>query len=449
MNFMDVHGRRYWAMRTGGEHRDFIWAEARAGRLRQGWGWEAEQDLRLVADCRAAGQDLTDIQQMAWRAHRMLETEPGGMQPGDLVVAPNLPSSGRFSVFRVAGLYRFELPEPPNHQDFGHIIPVELLAADIDRHDACVSDALRRAISLQPRLYEITKVGGDVETVLGQTDGIAEPGERPALDQTEVDEAVGRITEPVTVAPIELGRPGPVAEELFDRLLESIGRCAPEIDPQPVLVHWPHVGSNYRGTVILGQALHGWADSFRASEFGAAEGRARAIATAVDRSTERPEPFDWIATHRVRTSPFWTCARLVVEDLEPDASTPWYSRFCWMNLYPCAPDDPPGNPAGALKEAQDAYVGELLRAQIERLDARRIICFVGPYWWSAAAPAGLANLPEAPRPLHRAGRDSAGRVWIVGMHPAGASRHGWGPRAYARGLVSECEQLSSRPRDET
>jgi hypothetical protein len=222
-----------------------------------------------------------------------------------------------------------------------------------------------------------------------------------------------------------------VAEELFDRLLESIGHRAPEIEPRPVLVHWPHVGSNYRGTVILGQALHGWADSFRASEFGTAEGRALATATALARNTDRPEPFDWIATHRVRTSPFWTAARLVVDALEPDASTPWYSRFCWMNLYPCAPDDPPGNPDGALKEAQDPHVGELLRAQIERLDARRIIAFTGPFWWPAAGPAGLTDLPEAPRPLYRAGIDSAGREWIVGMHPAGASHYGWGPREYA------------------
>ena len=85
------------------------------------------------------------------------------MHEGDLVITQNLPAHGRFSVFRVAGSYRFELPGPPDHQDFGHVIPVELVLADVNRHDVSVSEAFRRAISLQPRLYEITRYGGDVD----------------------------------------------------------------------------------------------------------------------------------------------------------------------------------------------------------------------------------------------------------------------------------------------
>ena len=36
-------GRQYWAMRTSVAYPDFIWAEVRRGRLRQGWGWMEEQ----------------------------------------------------------------------------------------------------------------------------------------------------------------------------------------------------------------------------------------------------------------------------------------------------------------------------------------------------------------------------------------------------------------------
>jgi len=89
----------------------------------------------------------------------------------------------------------------------------------------------------------------------------------------------------------------------YDRLLASVGDRAAEIEPRPVLVHWPHVGSAYDGTVIVGQALRGWADKFPASSFRTPDGRARAIETARERP-DRAEPMDWIATNHVRTSPF-------------------------------------------------------------------------------------------------------------------------------------------------
>ena len=157
-------GRRYWAMRTSDKYRDLIWAEAVQGRLRQGWGWDVEQDLRRIADRVAAGLDLTDAQRMAWRARRMLDTEPDGIGPGDLIVTQNLPRPGHLAVFRVTGAYSFALPDEV--EDFGHIVPVELLEEDIGRHDVHVTDALRRAISLQPRLYEITPYGGDVDALV-------------------------------------------------------------------------------------------------------------------------------------------------------------------------------------------------------------------------------------------------------------------------------------------
>jgi hypothetical protein len=152
---------------------------------------------------------------------------------------------------------------------------------------------------------------------------------------------------------------------------------------------------------------------------------------------------DWIATHRVRSSPFWKTARLLVETLEPDHDSPWYARWSWLNLYPCAPDDPPENPGGALKEAQDPYVGELLAAQIDLLAARRVIAVVGPFWWPAAGPAGLGGLPEVPHPLLRAGRDASGRTWVVGWHPNGASHRGWGPTRYAQLIVDTVRTLET------
>ena len=157
-------GRRYWAMRTSISRPDFIWAEARRGRLRQGWGWEEEQDLRRIAARAKQGAELTQVERMAWRARRMLGTEHDGVRYDDYVVTQNLPRHAHISVFRVVGPYEFDVPNEP--RDYGHILPTELLVEDISRHDARVSDALRHAIRLRPRLYEITPYGGDVERLV-------------------------------------------------------------------------------------------------------------------------------------------------------------------------------------------------------------------------------------------------------------------------------------------
>jgi hypothetical protein len=155
-------GRRYWAMRTSDSRPNFIWAEVQRGRLRQGWGWAEDQDLRRIALRKKAGVSVSPDEEAAWPARRMLGTEPDGIRFDDLIVTQNLPRQGRLSVCRVVGSYDFSVPDVPG--DYGHILPVELVVEDVSRYD--VSDALRHAISLRPRLYEITPYGGDVEALV-------------------------------------------------------------------------------------------------------------------------------------------------------------------------------------------------------------------------------------------------------------------------------------------
>ncbi len=53
-----VPGRGYWVMRTSPWERPYIWAEAEAGRLRQGWGVVDQQDLRVIAATLRRGDPL-------------------------------------------------------------------------------------------------------------------------------------------------------------------------------------------------------------------------------------------------------------------------------------------------------------------------------------------------------------------------------------------------------
>ena len=118
-----------WMMRTDRSNAEWLWSEVEAGRLRQGWGYAPAQELTLLRDRRERGEPMTRDDDWAWPNRRMLSGEPDGMQIGDLVLLPHLPREWRWSVVRITGPYRFEIS--PSHNDYGHILPVEVLAADL------------------------------------------------------------------------------------------------------------------------------------------------------------------------------------------------------------------------------------------------------------------------------------------------------------------------------
>ena len=163
-----VPGRGYWVMRTSPWERPYIWAESQRGRLRQGWGWNAEMNLDVIADLVARRGQLSDEQRMAWRSRRMRTSASDGMRTDDLVVAPNLPDWGRLSVFRVVGSYEYSMDAPRRFDErFGHVLPVVLVSASIDRRAPNVSDGLRAMLRPQTRLFNISGYGGDVERLIG------------------------------------------------------------------------------------------------------------------------------------------------------------------------------------------------------------------------------------------------------------------------------------------
>jgi hypothetical protein len=69
---------RYWAMRTSPWERPYIWAEARAGRLRQGWGSAAEQNLEVIAAVVRRHGELSEEQQMPGRRAGCSRRSPMG-----------------------------------------------------------------------------------------------------------------------------------------------------------------------------------------------------------------------------------------------------------------------------------------------------------------------------------------------------------------------------------
>lgn len=241
------------------------------------------------------------------------------------------------------------------------------------------------------------------------------------------------------------------ALETYDRLLASIGDHAEAIGPKRLASHWPHVGRNYRGLVIAGQALQGWDPAVTGARWHAldartVDGRAAIIERTRTWFADADDPVGVIATlSNRRGSPFWRLCRDLVGSLVPDGRGPWYSRFAWANVYPVGPDEPPGSPGGPLKEAQDPEVGPLFAAQLEDLDARRVVVISGPaYWWHPARTPAFAALPHHSFPLLYGGRVD-GRTVVVGYHPTYARRKHLGAEAYASRITEGITAIEREP----
>jgi hypothetical protein len=131
----------------------WLWAEVQAGRLRQGWGYQAKQELNLLRHRRERGDAFDRDDDWAWPNRRMLSDEPDGMQLGDLVLLPHLPVEWHSAIVRIAGPYRYEIDRV--HGDYGHILPVEVLRADLT--DSDLTDELHKMRTYPARLRRLSR----------------------------------------------------------------------------------------------------------------------------------------------------------------------------------------------------------------------------------------------------------------------------------------------------
>lgn len=142
-----------WMMRTDRTNAGWLWSEVMAGRLRQGWGYQPKQELTLLRHRREHGEPMDRDDDWAWPNRRMLSDEPDGMHIGDLVFTPHLPRPWRWSILRIDGTYRYEIP--PQHGDYGHILPVEVLVSDLP--DADLTPPLQSVRRYPARLRRLTR----------------------------------------------------------------------------------------------------------------------------------------------------------------------------------------------------------------------------------------------------------------------------------------------------
>ena len=197
--------RVYWAMRTCRDDersRDFIKTELLDGRLRQGWGSDDKLDLRVILK----EWDRLDKDQVdASRHWRMANGSQGVyMNVDDVVLVPNMPDDGFFTLCRICGCYDYG---PENDlRDFRHIRPVEVLTPDgVANEHELVSSELRKSLRCRSRLWNVTAHGACIEQILSS--------DRSPEDLRQGSTPVGRaqsivsdaIVEPISVMAQRLG----------------------------------------------------------------------------------------------------------------------------------------------------------------------------------------------------------------------------------------------------
>ncbi len=144
--------RNYWCYRIDTNKRSYFESELYAGRLRQGWGWDAGQDLRDFKLDEGAGRNKAMF---------------NGVKKGDILLIPRLPKWGDVAVVEAtadwnAG-YIFEIDK--NLGDYGHIFPAKYLKS-FTRNNEHVTGNLRSTLRNPSRFWSINHYSEDVDILL-------------------------------------------------------------------------------------------------------------------------------------------------------------------------------------------------------------------------------------------------------------------------------------------
>ncbi len=159
-----------WAMRTSRdteEHRKYLRNELFENNLlRQGWGVDETQNLDSIDKRWNDGLELNSLEKQTRMHWRMGNGEGEGyMQIRDLVIVPNMPDDGLFTICKVVGDYRFEIDG--SLRDFGHIRPVEVLTPKgVSNNHERVHAGLRRSFRCYSRMWNINSYADCLKDIL-------------------------------------------------------------------------------------------------------------------------------------------------------------------------------------------------------------------------------------------------------------------------------------------
>ena len=164
---------RYWGYRIDKRNTGFFREELEHGRLRQGWGWLPEHDLRKEPTDRAVARNL--------RMYREVKQ-------GDILLVPGLPERNEVAVVEATrdwkDGYEFEIDRKLG--DFGHKFPARLVRKFVRGSDA-VRSGLRSSLKCRRRFWSLDHLSDEVQAILGATPANLET---PRNDEYRLEEAI-------------------------------------------------------------------------------------------------------------------------------------------------------------------------------------------------------------------------------------------------------------------
>ena len=144
--------KHYWGYRIDVKNQDFFFKELEQGRLRQGWGYDKNQELPDTKDS-GARKNLSMYH---------------NVKKGDILLIPRLPDWGSVAIVEATEdwdkAYGFEIDD--EKKDYGHIFPAEYKGC-FNRHGKDVSGNIQSTLKARNRFWNISRFSEDIEKIMG------------------------------------------------------------------------------------------------------------------------------------------------------------------------------------------------------------------------------------------------------------------------------------------
>lgn len=148
--------KHYWGYRIDVKNQDFFFKELEQGRLRQGWGYDKNQELPDTKDS-GAKKNLSMYK---------------NVKKGDILLIPRLPDWGSVAIAEAIEDwdkgYKFEIDD--EKKDFGHIFSANYIGC-FNRHGKDVSGNIQSTLKARNRFWNISRLSEDVEKIMGNLEG--------------------------------------------------------------------------------------------------------------------------------------------------------------------------------------------------------------------------------------------------------------------------------------
>ena len=148
--------KHYWGYRIDVKNQDFFFKELEQGRLRQGWGYDKNQELPDTKDS-GAKKNLSMYK---------------NVKKGDILLIPRLPDWGSVAIAEATEDwnvkdeekgYRFKIDD--EKKDFGHIFPGRYIGC-FNRHGKDVSGNIQSTLKARNRFWNISRLSEDIEKIM-------------------------------------------------------------------------------------------------------------------------------------------------------------------------------------------------------------------------------------------------------------------------------------------